>query len=137
MGMAMTVGEEDDQAREWELLYERVRQFLSQFGTESYRRTADFWVHDDNWGPRQQKIYVRNLMLLRPDIVRGLQNLLAELPGWEIMVAVSVPGPGDVWPEMGLTIRAQEVVDGLQRQYFPKEFQNLQYEGSRPGTDRD
>jgi hypothetical protein len=53
------------------------------------------------------------------------------------MVAVYVPGVGEDWPDMGLTIRAHEIVDGLQRSLFPKEFQNLRYEGSRPGTDRD
>jgi hypothetical protein len=32
---------------------------------------------------------------------------------------------------MGLVIRDDEIVDGLQRQYFPREFQTIKYEGSR------
>jgi hypothetical protein len=38
---------------------------------------------------------------------------------------------------MGLTIRDHEIIDGLQRQYFPREFQSIRYRGSRPGTERD
>jgi hypothetical protein len=127
----------DEQTQVWEILYDRIRKLLQQFGTENFRRTADFWVHDDNWGTLQHKIYIRNLNLLRPPVVKLLQRLLSEFPDWEIMVAVSVPGDGEAWPDMGLTIRAHEIVDGLQRQYFPKEFQGLKYQGSRRGTDRD
>ena len=86
---------------------------------------------------RRSEIYVNNLTLLKPPVIKSLQRVLADFPGWEIMVAVSVRGAGEAWPEMGLTIRAHEIVDGLQRQYFPKEFQNIEYEGSRRGTDRD
>jgi hypothetical protein len=28
-------------------------------------------------------------------------------------------------------VRPHEIIDGLQRQYFPKEFQGIEYEGSR------
>jgi hypothetical protein len=58
-------------------------------------------------------------------------------PGWELVVAVAVPGHYDDWPDMGLYVRLHEIIDGLQRKYFPKEFQNFEYEGSRTGTERD
>src|SRR5207302_657725 len=106
-------------------------------GTEDARKPGDYWVHDSYWGYPQAKIYINNLALLRPPVIKLLQQVLADFPGWEIMVAVSVRGSGETWPKMGLTIRAPEIVDGLQRQYFPKEFQNIEYEGSRRGTDRD
>jgi hypothetical protein len=32
---------------------------------------------------------------------------------------------------MGLYIRPHEIIDGLQRRYFPKEFQDIAYEGAR------
>jgi hypothetical protein len=110
---------------------------LRQFGTEDYRRTADAWIDDDNIGTAQQKIYVLNLHLLRPRVIESLQKILLDYPDWEIMVAVSVPGLGEELPDMGLTIRAHEVIDGLQRQYFPQEFRSLAYASSRPGTERD
>jgi hypothetical protein len=120
------------------VLYARIQILLRQFGTEDFRPSADCWVDDDDIGTNQQKVYVRNLELLRPPIIKALQNLLtAGFSDWEIMVAVSVPVPGESWPDMGLTIRKQEIIDGLQRGYFPSEFRDIAYEGSRPGTDRD
>lgn len=127
----------DKQDREWEILYRRIRRLLQQFGTESFREHADCWIDDDNIGTKQHKIYVRNLALLSPKVVKALQQLLAPFPHWEIMVAVSVPGPGESWPDMGLTIREHEIIDGLQRRYFPASFRHFEYAGSRPGTDRD
>jgi hypothetical protein len=41
------------------------------------------------------------------------------------------------WPPMGVTIRSQEMIDGLQRQYLPPEFQDFKIPGSRPGTGYD
>lgn len=128
---------EDEQERIWIELYDRLRERLEKFGTEDVDRSADSWIHDENWGTLQHKVYIRNLALLRPNVVKSLQQLLLPYPDWEIVVAVSVPGPGDAWPDMGLTIRAHEIIDGLKRQYFPKEFQDIRYEGSRPGTEND
>jgi hypothetical protein len=34
-------------------------------------------------------------------------------------------------------ICSHEIIDGLQRQYFPKEFQNIEYVGARPDTVKD
>lgn len=131
------MGHRNEQDEAWDRLYERVRQVLQQFGSEGIARTADCWVDDDDIGTQQQKIYVRNLRMLKPDVVLSLQQLLGEFPGWEIMAAVSVPVQGAPWPDMGLTIRQHEIVDGLRRAYFPREFQAMRYPGSRPGTDRD
>lgn len=38
---------------------------------------------------------------------------------------------------MGLIIRRDEIVDGLQRGYLPAEFQKVVFEGSRTGTGYD
>ena len=123
--------------KNWEFQYQAIRDVLRTFGTENSRRTADCWVDDDDIGTKEHKVYVRNLALLRPHVIKALQSLLGKYPDWEIMVAVSVPGMGEPWPDMGLTIRRAEIIDGLQRRYFPKQFQDIVYEGGRPGTDRD
>jgi hypothetical protein len=76
--------------------------------------------------------------MLDPKIVNALRLLLREFAGWEIVIAIYVrPPEGDSWPDMGLIIREHEIIDGLQRQYFPPEYRSIQYEGSRVGTDRD
>jgi hypothetical protein len=134
--MSVNAGE-SEQVATWEHLYHRVTDVLRRFGTEDAHQPGDYWVHDSYWGFPQVKIFVNNLALLKPPIVKLLQQILADFPAWEIMVAVSVRGSGEAWPDMGLTIHAHEIVDGLQRRYFPKEFQNIEYEGSRRGTDRE
>jgi hypothetical protein len=71
------------------------------------------------------------LDLLAPSIVKLLQNILADFPDWEIVVAIDFKDKGLSWPNMGLTIRAHEIIDELQRQYFPPQYQGIRYEGTR------
>jgi hypothetical protein len=76
------------------------RPILGVFGVEGIRRTADFWVDDDDIGTRQHKVYVRNLDLVDPAIIASLRSMLPEFPDWEIMVAVSFPAKamgGPIW----------------------------------------
>jgi hypothetical protein len=79
----------------------------------------------------QHKLYVNNLDLLAPSVVKLLQNTLADFPDWEIVIAIDLSNKGHSWPNMGLTIRAHEIIDELQRQYFPPQFQGIRYEGTR------
>ncbi len=123
--------------KQWLLLYQQIRQTLSKFGKENAFRRGDFGWNDSYVGCEQQKVYINSLELLRPSVVEALQKSLKNFAGWEIMVAVSIPGIGENWPTMGLTIRDGEIIDGLQRQYFPGDFQNVKYTGSRPGTEHD
>lgn len=124
----------DQQEVDWESLYQRIIAHLAPLASEGLDKSNDCWVDDDNIGTLQQKIYVTNLELLRPAVIKDLQSLLKDFPGWEIMVAIDVDR---TWPVMGLTIRAHEIVDGLQRQYFPEPYRKFFYEGSRRGTDLD
>ena len=127
----------DKQEREWELIYSEIGRTLERFGKEDAFGKGDYLLVDDNWGNHQQKIEVQNLSLIKPQIIKLLQQILAPYPDWEIVVAIDVPKHEADWPAMGLIIRNDEIIDGLQRQYFPTELQNIQYEGSRRGTDRD
>jgi len=129
--------DKEKQSRSWELLLVRVREALNRFGKEDYLGHGDYLVVDDNYGRRRVTVEIHNLKMLDPDIVKALRSLLFDLPDWEIVVAVDVPGKKALWPVMGLTIRAHEIVDGLQRRYFPKQFQAITYAGSRPGTGYD
>ncbi len=127
----------DKQEREWELIYSEIGRTLERFGKEDAFGEGDYLLVDDNWGNHQQKIEVQNLSLIKPQIVKLLQKILAPYPDWEIVVAIDVPKHEVDWPKMGLIIRSTEIIDGLQRQYFPSEYQNIKYDGSRRGTDRD
>ncbi|MGE0750269.1 MAG: hypothetical protein AB7K64_06725 [Variibacter sp.] len=133
----MTSMEDQKQMDQWERLYSRVCNVLKNFGKEDPFGKEDYWVHDDNWGSLQVKVYINNLALLEPGVIQLLQKTLKDLHGWELVIAIDVPGAGESWPNMGLKIRQHEIIDGLQRQYFPEQFRDYHYEGSRPGTESD
>ena len=118
----------------WSDLYQRVVELLSEYGQEDAHVRGDFWVHEDYWGYPQVKVYLGNLALLKTPLIPRLRSLLSSFPGHEIIVAIDGE---EHWPRMGLTIRAHEIIDGLQRQHFPAEYRSLTFEGSRPGTERD
>lgn len=124
--------EDGEQMRVWELLYSRLKDRLSRFGTEDWLGRADYWIVSDNWGTLQHKVYINNLDLLAPSTVKSLQDALADFPSWEIVAAVDFKDEGQSWPDMGLIIRAHEIIDELRREYFPMQYQALEYEGSRP-----
>jgi hypothetical protein len=127
---------DDLQSQEWEALYEKIVAVLGQWGTENHFGRADYLVVDDNYGWKRQKIEVHNLKMLVPEVVIALRQLLAGYPAWTIVMAVDIPGE-ETWPPMGVTIRKHEIIDGLRREYLPKEYQDLRYFGSRPGTGYD
>jgi hypothetical protein len=126
-----------DQAQAWELLYRLLRRALAKVAKEGVGEENDCWLDDDNLGSLQQKTYIWNLELLRPSLISALQGLLVDFPGWEIRVAIAGPKDERSWPVMGLTIRAHEIIDGLQRQFFPEPYRHFRYEGARPGTEFD
>lgn len=134
--LPVTPIQDDKQWKEWEALYAGIKAALAKWGTENHFGKADYLIVDDNYGWDRQKIEIHNLKMIDPSIVVALRQLLSEYPGWEIVIAVDIPGKEN-WPPMGLTIRKHEIIDGLRREYLPKEYQSLRYFGSRPGTGYD
>jgi hypothetical protein len=126
----------EQQVETFEHLTKIVNGVLEQFG---FRDTydGDYSIYEDYWGFPQVKVSIANLKMLEPFVIQGLQQVIKAYPGWEIVVAVVHRPNYKDWPEMGLYIRPHEIIDGLQRQYFPKEFQNIEYEGARHGTVND
>ena len=126
------------QIKIFERLLDRIGKLLERFGIrDSFGERGDFSILDDYWGHPQVRVSFHNLALLQPHVIKALQKIVKDFPGWEIVVVVAVRGHYDDWPDMGLYVRPDEIIDGLQRRYFPKELQNIEYEGSRRGTDRD
>jgi hypothetical protein len=127
----------EEQRREWTALYSQIRAVLQRMGEEDdYPGRKDYWLVNENLGLWQHKIETNNLEMVRPIVIESLRKLLTGYSNWEIAIAVVPPGTDKVWPAMGLVIRDDEIIDGLQRQYFPKEFQSLAYERSRPQGSR-
>ncbi len=130
---------EENEARErvWADLYHKVVGLLGQFGNESPFTGGDFFVVDDDYGWRRIIVYVFDLKMLNPQIVAAIRGLLANLPDWEVVYALDVPGKETIWPDMGLTIRKDEIIDGLRREFLPEPYKTIVIPGSRPGTGDD
>ena len=127
----------NEQLDVFEELYPHVKEVMKRFGQPDFlpgRAHGDYMVHGDYGGYPEVVVYVHNLSLLQAAVVDELRRLIRQFPGWQITVTV-VPWdrPRD-WPNMGLYVRPNEIIDGLQREYFPPEFQNLEYQGARRGT---
>ena len=133
----MTDTTDAEQERIWSMLYDQIQSVLSRFGAEDHFGGADYLLVDDNYGHRRHTIEIHNLRMLDPSLVKILRVLLHDLSGWEIVIAVDVPGTENSWPHMGLIVRKDEVIDGLQRGYFPAEFRKVVFEGSRAATGYD
>ena len=129
----MTLDPREAQRREWVALYDRSRQVLLQFGEEDDPpERKDFLLVDDNLGLFQHRIETSNPELVKPVVINSLQKVLAGYPNWEIVIALGSPEKEASRPGMCVVIRDDEIIDGLQRQYLPKEFEAIAYEGSRP-----
>jgi hypothetical protein len=124
---------QEEQDRVWDILYGRLNRILPHFGKEDFKEPGDYYVFDDNWGSKQHKVTMYNLNMFRPAVIRALQSTLTDFPDWEIIVVPCVRGGSVSWPDMGLAVRAHEVIDGLHWQYFPNDMQ-FQYPDSRRGV---
>ena len=121
---------------ESQLLHDQITRTLNQYGVKNAFGKGDYWLLDDNWGWERQQVEVQNLNLLRPHVIKELQTLLAKYPNWDITVRVDVPGKEKIWPGMCVIIYHDEIIDELQREFFPEEFRNMTYEGGRPFVQR-
>jgi hypothetical protein len=125
----MTIDPRSQQCDEWTLLYDAIRKILQQFGEEDDGGDLkDYLLVDDNLGLWQHRIETSNPQMLRPLVIKFLQKALTGYPNWEIVIAGGMLG--------GLVIRDDEIIDGLRRENISKEFQNIEYEGSRPQGSR-
>jgi len=118
--------DEDQQGREWEALYEKVKVVLAHWGVEDIFGKGDYLIVDDNYGGRRQNIEIHTLKMLNPKIAAELHGLLVGETDWEIVMSVDIPGK-ESWPPMGIVIRRNEIMDGLQRSYLPPEIQNIKF----------
>jgi hypothetical protein len=118
--------------KEWNELYQRLKLMLQRYGESDRQRRHNYYIVDENYGRYEHQIVMHKLHMLRPEIIKSLQAMLVGNPDWEISIAAAPPEKGDVWPEMELTLRDNEIIDGLKREYFPEEYRDLAYEGARP-----
>lgn len=129
----MDSAEDLEQERIWSALRRQVLVGLQPFGSEDQLGDADYFVVDDNYGWMRITVEIHRLHMLNPKVVVALKRLVSPFPGWEVVIAVDIPGTEGKWPPMGIIIRPHETVDGLRREYLPPEWQNVSYPDARFG----
>lgn len=120
------------QENEWQILHDRITETLNRFGKGDALGKGDYLLVDDNWGPQWHQLEFQNLYLLQPAVINALQALLVDYPEWKITICASVMAPRSMWPPFDLTIRFDEIIDDLPREYLPEQFQHFVYEGAHP-----
>ena len=107
-----------------ESVYAALKTELPRFGTEDWLGEADYWILGDNYGFRSNKICIHRFSFLTTSMIATLREIVARHDNWEILVAIDIPGKEE-WPPMGVYIRAHEIVDQPQREYFPPEYRDV------------
>jgi hypothetical protein len=129
----------NEQHAVFERLWQQVDKLLERFGRPDLlpgQRFGDYQVNGDYSDYPRAVVFVDNLKLLRRPVVDALQLLIKQFPGWQVDLMVTTRGHEE-WPGMGVSVRSNEVVENLNRQYFPAEFQDLTFANSRSGTFKD
>lgn len=121
---------EERQEREWAALHSKIVTVLDKFGrgNRAGPDDCDYWLVDDNWGWWRHQLEVQNLNLLRPEVIRLLQQLLVDFPDWEITVRADDRDYDAKWPGMGIAIVPGRIIDDLQRDYLPESIRSFRYD---------
>jgi len=114
-----------DEHHEWKALYDRLSNVMREFGKEDPFGHGDYWIVDDDWSNRQQKILFNNLSLIQPTVIEALRRELQTFGDWEIIVTIDVLKHENDWPDMGIRIRKDAVVDDLRRDSLPVEYRHV------------
>ena len=121
---------------EFSNLYKSIDLRMKSFEIENNIKKHEYSIYDGDNGS-QIKVSVSDLRYIKESLVEKLRSVMLDFPQREIVYTVLSPAKDTVWPDMGLLIRKDIIIDGLQRQYFPPEYQAITYTGSRPGDLRD
>jgi hypothetical protein len=112
-------------ARTWRRFHRKVDQILGAIGRAgSWGDDADYWIVGCEGGLDAVQIDLRNLDLLRSDVLGNLQASLGGDPDWSITISISRPHAGGDMPGM-LTIYANEIIDELERDCLPERFRDV------------
>jgi hypothetical protein len=123
----------------WQLLYERILKALRPYGDDDAFGDKEYWVSDQIWSTKQQKVNFNVFPLLHPSVVEALRRTLTQgFEDWEIVVCIDpTPTPTGYPERTGFLIRAHEIVDGINRDWLPEEWREVTYPNMRAKRDSD
>jgi hypothetical protein len=111
----------------WQTVQDAITGLLQKLGTEYSAGRGDWYIVDEDTGRLMNEIELLNLDLLRPSLVRSLQDLLLHFPDWTITVAVRGQSADGSRPGMGLFIYSDSIIDDLRRENLPPEFADMKF----------
>lgn len=121
----------------FERLLERVRAEMAKHGREDNYgpggKMGDYAVNDNFLSDGQIGVSLGNVRLFEPQVIRGLQAVLADFPGWDIVVS-HCPVRGEEGygrQALGVVVRAHEVIDDLIRERLPPQYRSIVYPDGR------
>lgn len=110
---------------EWASLYTALRSVLVRHGRECpFGENGDFWLVDDDWGGKLQKVYVFKMRFLAPSLVADIQSLLLNsFREWGVLFALDVKNSdGEKSAPEGIIVFASSVERHWQENELRKLF---------------
>jgi hypothetical protein len=96
--------------QEWQKLYDDLSGLLRRYGKESAVGRGDYWLVDDDWGERQQKVCVNKIEILTAELVTKIQEVVAKsYPTWSVILALDLSRDGSVVPGGALIVRSKHI----------------------------
>jgi len=113
--------------REPSELHARMKLALQQYGNDDIHGRGDYFLLDEKFELFRQEVEIHRLHMLRPVVIHSLQKLLLDYPDWEIDISIYTPD-GKIKIDPGtLRIRANEILDTLDRQILPTGYREFVY----------
>jgi hypothetical protein len=123
---------EEQRIKAWRELHQRTKRALEPYGADD-EAGGDYFVIDLVPNDNVQMVEMHRLHMLRPHIIKSLQRVLVDFPDWEMEVFVISPEEKVILdPDSGLVLRANGIIDALDRSSLPEKYRDFVYEGSRP-----
>jgi hypothetical protein len=120
--------QEQQSGSDWLALRKEVIAVLAHFGTAYEAGRGDYWVSEDDTDQDMVQVELQNLHLLRHDVIRSLQLLLARRPDWVIAVRVEAINTSGKRAGMGLFVCPDKIVDDLRRELLPPSFRTMRFD---------
>ena len=91
----------EDRDVRWQQLYGALLTRLKMFGVNNASGDGDYWLMDDDWGGRHQKIYVTKNGFWSPAVQAAIQDVLKNsFSDWGVFIEFDLgdetPRPGSI-----------------------------------------
>jgi hypothetical protein len=113
-----TEDEEDDASymQAWDSLYQRLDDYLRIYGKSDWDGNGDYYLFDENSGNPEQFLTIFRIEFLTPDLVRGIQGILADgFANWSVFATLDLMPPVEGIGSARIEIFADRIVEEWDR----------------------